>query len=90
MLAWVLWKGKQMPRRTPVPGRRVRGSSSGRPIMALLDLLGQRWMLRALEATIVEGIKTTIPLHARLIAEPDFLNGDYDIHWLESFLGHRG
>jgi len=26
--------------------RRVRGSSSGRPIMALLDLLGRRWCLR--------------------------------------------
>lgn len=28
------------------PGRRVRGSRSGRPIMALLDLLGRRWALR--------------------------------------------
>jgi DNA-binding HxlR family transcriptional regulator len=26
--------------------RRVRGSNSGRPIMALLDLLGRRWTLR--------------------------------------------
>src|SRR6201992_1584133 len=26
--------------------RRVRGSTSGRPIMALLDLLGRRWSLR--------------------------------------------
>ena len=26
--------------------RAVRGSSSGRPIMALLDLLGRRWTLR--------------------------------------------
>jgi DNA-binding HxlR family transcriptional regulator len=28
--------------------RRVRGSRSGRPIMALLDLLGRRWTLRVL------------------------------------------
>jgi DNA-binding HxlR family transcriptional regulator len=35
-----------MSRRTPLPGRRVRGSTSGRPIMALLDLLGRRWALR--------------------------------------------
>lgn len=28
------------------PGGRVRGSSTGRPIMALLDLLGKRWTLR--------------------------------------------
>ena len=30
------------------PGRRVRGSRTGRPIMALLDLLGRRWALRIL------------------------------------------
>src|SRR5260370_35937053 len=30
------------------PKRAVRGSSSGRPIMALLDLLGRRWTLRIL------------------------------------------
>lgn len=30
------------------PGRRVRGSRSGRPIMAALDLLGRRWALRIL------------------------------------------
>jgi DNA-binding HxlR family transcriptional regulator len=33
---------------TPRPGRAVRGSTSGRPIMALLDLLGRRWALRVL------------------------------------------
>lgn len=33
---------------TPLPGRRVRGSKTGRPIMALLDLLGRRWALRIL------------------------------------------
>jgi DNA-binding HxlR family transcriptional regulator len=32
----------------PRPGRTVRGSASGRPIMALLDLLGRRWALRVL------------------------------------------
>lgn len=30
----------------PTPGRPVRGSDTGRPIMALLDLLGRRWALR--------------------------------------------
>jgi DNA-binding HxlR family transcriptional regulator len=34
---------KQM---APSKKRRVRGSNSGRPIMALLDLLGRRWTLR--------------------------------------------
>ena len=32
--------------RTPRPGSAVRGSRTGRPIMALLDLLGRRWLLR--------------------------------------------
>ena len=32
----------------PLKKRRVRGSRSGRPIMALLDLLGRRWTLRIL------------------------------------------
>jgi DNA-binding HxlR family transcriptional regulator len=36
------------PPETPLPGRPVRGSDTGRPIMALLDLLGRRWALRVL------------------------------------------
>jgi DNA-binding HxlR family transcriptional regulator len=32
--------------RVPKPGERVRGSSSGRPLMAAMDLLGHRWLLR--------------------------------------------
>ncbi|HMK67139.1 MAG TPA: acetyl-CoA carboxylase biotin carboxylase subunit [Stellaceae bacterium] len=42
---------------------------------------------RALEEYVITGIDTTIPLHQRLIAAPDFVNGDYDVHWLERFLG---
>lgn len=37
-----------MPTRTPLPGHPVRGSASGRPVMALLDLLGRRGQLRLL------------------------------------------
>jgi DNA-binding HxlR family transcriptional regulator len=33
---------------TPVPGNKVRGSTTGRPLMAALDLLGRRWSLRVL------------------------------------------
>ncbi len=33
---------------TPKPGMKVRGSQTGRPIMAVLDLLGRRWSLRIL------------------------------------------
>lgn len=35
-------------RRTPLPGQKVRGSESGRPLMAAFDLLGRRWLLRIL------------------------------------------
>lgn len=33
---------------TPRPGQPVRGSTTGRPLMAALDLLGRRWTLRLL------------------------------------------
>jgi acetyl-CoA carboxylase biotin carboxylase subunit len=38
---------------------------------------------RALEEFVIAGIETSIPLHRRIIAERDFINGDYDIRWLE-------
>ena len=41
---------------------------------------------RALEEFVIGGIDTSIPLHQRLISAPDFLNGDYDIRWLEKFV----
>ena len=41
---------------------------------------------RALGEYVIEGMDTTIPLHQRLVTEPDFVNGDYDIHWLERFV----
>ncbi|MFA6019900.1 MAG: acetyl-CoA carboxylase biotin carboxylase subunit [Rhodospirillales bacterium] len=43
---------------------------------------------RALGEFVIEGLSTTLPLHQRLISEPDFVNGSYDIHWLEHFV-HR-
>lgn len=42
---------------------------------------------RSLEEFVIGGVKTTLPLHRRIISQPDFINGDYDIHWLEEFLG---
>ncbi len=41
---------------------------------------------RALEEYVIGGIETTIPLHQRLVNATDFIDGDYDIHWLERFL----
>jgi DNA-binding HxlR family transcriptional regulator len=35
-------------RKPPRPGRAVRGSTTGRPLMAAMDLLGRRWALRIL------------------------------------------
>ena len=35
-------------RNPPRPGRAVRGSTTGRPLMAAMDLLGRRWALRIL------------------------------------------
>ena len=35
-------------REPPLPGRPTRGSTTGRPIMAAMDLLGHRWALRIL------------------------------------------
>ena len=44
---------------------------------------------RALDEFVIEGINTTIPLHQRLIGENDFIDGDYDIHWLERYVGNE-
>jgi len=41
---------------------------------------------RALSEYVIEGVETTIPLFQRLVAEPDIIDGHYDIHWLEQFL----
>ena len=40
-------------------------------------------MRRALEMFIIEGIKTSIPLHRRILADPDFAAGNLDTHFLD-------
>ena len=42
---------------------------------------------RCLEEFVIGGIDTTIPLHRRIISEQTFIDGDYDIHWLEKLVG---
>ena len=44
---------------------------------------------RALEETVIEGVKTTIPLHQALLNEPDILDGNYSIKWLEEWLARE-
>jgi acetyl-CoA carboxylase, biotin carboxylase subunit len=43
-------------------------------------------MRRALDEFAVVGIQTTIPLHQRIVDDPEFQRGDYTIHWLERFV----
>ena len=43
-------------------------------------------MRRALSEFTVQGIKTTLPLHRRILDAPEFEAGDYTIHWLERFV----
>jgi len=47
-------------------------------------------MARALEMFIVEGIFTTIPLHRRILADPDFRAGKFDTTFIERFLTKNG
>ncbi len=42
---------------------------------------------RSLSEYVIDGVETSIPLHQRLMSAVDFVNGDYDIHWLEKFVG---
>jgi acetyl-CoA carboxylase biotin carboxylase subunit len=44
---------------------------------------------RALDELVLGGIETTIPLFQELIKQPDILDGDYNIHWLEHYLARR-
>jgi acetyl-CoA carboxylase biotin carboxylase subunit len=41
---------------------------------------------RSLDEFVIMGIKTTIPLHQRIVDDKDFQEGDYTIHWLERFV----
>jgi acetyl-CoA carboxylase, biotin carboxylase subunit len=42
---------------------------------------------RSLEEFVIGGIDTTIALQQRIIGQPEFIDGDYDIHWLEKLVG---
>ncbi|HEX8891486.1 MAG TPA: carbamoyl phosphate synthase, partial [Pyrinomonadaceae bacterium] len=47
-------------------------------------------MRRALEAMVVEGIKTTIPLHLKIMNDPNFQAGDFSTKFMEEFLKKNG
>ena len=44
---------------------------------------------RALEEYVIGGIQTTLPLHLEITEAADFIEGAYDIQWLERFVGSR-
>ncbi|ENY80772.1 acetyl-CoA carboxylase biotin carboxylase subunit [Sphingopyxis sp. MC1] len=46
-------------------------------------------MRRALEEMVIGGVKTNIPLHQALLADPDVIHGDYTIKWLEEWLAKQ-
>ena len=47
-------------------------------------------MKRALEMFVIEGIKTSIPLHRRILADPDFAAGRFDTHFIERLFAANG
>jgi len=44
---------------------------------------------RALEEMVIDGVKTSIPLHQALLEDPEFQSGEYTIKWLEEWLAKR-
>ncbi len=56
----------------------VHGSNRNECLMRLRRALGEY---------VIGGIKSSIPLHQLLVENQDFINGDYDIKWLEKFVG---
>jgi acetyl-CoA carboxylase, biotin carboxylase subunit len=47
-------------------------------------------MARALEMFVIEGIYTTIPLHRRILADPEFRAGHFDTKFMERFFAREG
>jgi acetyl-CoA carboxylase biotin carboxylase subunit len=56
----------------------VFGKSRNECLMRLKRVLGEY---------VIEGVETTIPLFQQLLSEADIIDGRYDIHWLENYLG---
>ena len=44
---------------------------------------------RAIRETVIEGVKTTLPLQGWILEQPEFISGDYTIHWLEQKLAKK-
>ena len=46
-------------------------------------------MLRALDFFVVEGIQTSIPLHRKIVRDPDFLAGNLSTRFMERFFARE-
>ena len=44
---------------------------------------------RALEEFVIDGVSTTIPLHQEIISQAEYIDGMYNIHWLEEYMKSR-
>ena len=44
---------------------------------------------RALEEFVIDGVSTTIPLHQEIISQSEYIDGMYNIHWLEEYMKSR-
>ena len=64
--------------------RLARGASVSRPVDEVVEE-AKRLAVRHPEL-VITGIRSNIPLHQSLMDEPDFVNGNYHIQWLEAFL----
>ncbi len=45
-------------------------------------------MRRALSMFVIEGISTSIPVHEKVMADPDFRAGNFDTHFISRFMGN--
>ncbi len=43
-------------------------------------------MRRTLDLTVIEGIKTSVPLHQKILGDPDFVGGKFNTGFMERFL----
>ena len=48
-----------------------------------------RRLRRAIMETVIDGVKTTLPLHYWITEQEAFTTGEYNIHWLEKMLEER-
>ncbi|HEY3365816.1 MAG TPA: acetyl-CoA carboxylase biotin carboxylase subunit [Symbiobacteriaceae bacterium] len=82
---WTRWDGmlyngfKVMPFYDSLVGKLIVWAESREDAIARMS--------RALSEFKIEGIKTTIPVHQRILASEDFKSGKFSTEWLEGFLG---